>query len=284
MSTEPTTTGAEQPLTIPDPRPPRPEVIDVRDAVDHAAEGRRTAVLGLGLVAVAPLVVVAVDPDAAPFVLPITVLAGVGAFLAHRFGTWSKVVAAVLGVLALVGTMGGPAAIGLRRPDSVFDFVPAWMLALGAVLAIVGGLTGSLAQRRGRAPDLRAVRRGALGTLGVLAVLSAATSVVVDDTIDEALLSGATVVELSESVFTPTTVAVAAGEQVRLAIRNSGSVIHTFTMDRYGIDVELAPGSERLVEFTATGDGLQQFWCRPHSEVEADGRRDGMVGDLQVAP
>lgn len=246
-------------------------------------EGRRTAVLGLALVAVAPLVVVAVDPDAARFVLPITVVAGLGAGLAHRFGTWAAGVAAALGLVALVGVGGGPASTGVRRPDSLFDFLPAWMLVVGSVLAMVGGVSAVLAARRGEAgPSLVGWRRGAPVVLAVLAAASAVLSVTTNDPLTEAELAGAQVVELTESTYLPGTLTATPGQETVLALRNTGMIIHTFTMPSHGIDVALAPGDATVVRFTPDGAGSIPFWCTPHSGETADGGREGMTGSIEV--
>lgn len=247
--------------------------------------GRRTAVLGLGLVALAPLVIVAVDPGAAPFVLPITVLAGLGAGLAWRFGTWASGVAAALGLVALIGVGGGPASIGVRRPDSVFDFVPAWMIVMGGLLAIVGGAVAIVGVRRGvSGPSLAPLRRGALALLGIAALASAALSLTTGDRLTDAELAGTQLVVLDEATFTPDTLELRAGEEHRLALRNEGAIIHTFTSPALGVDVELAPGDEALVVVAPADADQVAFWCTPHSEETADGDREGMAGVLTVTP
>ncbi|CAN5794505.1 hypothetical protein BH23ACT10_BH23ACT10_40620 [soil metagenome] len=111
--------------------------------------GAALAALGLVVAAVGPVLIIVADPAAAPFVLPFLLLALVGAALAWFFGTWSKVLAIVLGILLTVAVVTDPAA-GLGHFNSFFDFFPSVMIFVGGLTAVVGGVLAVAARRQPR--------------------------------------------------------------------------------------------------------------------------------------
>ncbi len=77
--------------------------------------------------------------------------------------------------------------------------------------------------------------------------------------------------------FTPSTITVDKGDQVRLKI-TSTDVTHGFAIDEYGIDERLPPNQEAVIEFTADKAGAFTFYC----SVFCGSGHSGMNGQLIV--
>ncbi len=75
--------------------------------------------------------------------------------------------------------------------------------------------------------------------------------------------------------FTPGKLQAEAGRSFDVALRNSGSVPHTFTIDDFNVDVELAAGEETSVTVIPSGAGEVTYYCRFH-------RAQGMQGRITV--
>jgi plastocyanin len=78
--------------------------------------------------------------------------------------------------------------------------------------------------------------------------------------------------EADDFYFEPKEIRAQAGQPLTLRIENEGRVPHTFSVEPLGVDVELAPGEERTVTFTPTGEA--EFVCRFH---QAQGMRGRIV-------
>jgi len=254
------------------------------DTATGTRPGTTLAATGALATSVALALAVIADPHALRFVAPPLVIGAVAASLAwFTRGLWSTVVAGVWGVAALAQVPATPIPLSLTRPDSLLDFVPAWLFVGGAVTAIVGGAVAVMQRRQ---PDGRAVLEGRwLATAGVALAGLVAVSGIVTATADTALTdqerAGAIEIVMVDSAFEPDTLLLPAGE-VRFAVRNDGRILHTFTIDELGIDEVLAPGQEILVTATIpqTTDSIV-FYCRPHvSGSGAD--MEGMVGIATV--
>jgi plastocyanin len=89
-------------------------------------------------------------------------------------------------------------------------------------------------------------------------------------------VSGKTAVVLGDYYFKPTVIEGKAGAKITLALKNDGSVAHTFTIDAQGIDKNLDPGATATVTVTIPKTGAVSFYCRYH-------RSSGMAGALAVA-
>lgn len=248
--------------------------------------GAALAALGLVVAAAGPVLIVAADPAAAPFVLPFLLLALVGAALAWFFGTWSKVLAVVLGLLLTVAVVTDPAA-GLGHPNSFFDFFPSALIFVGGVTAVVGGVLALAARRQPRPWIAGRERMAALvvaGIVGVLAVLSAIVTVTGGTALsaDELAAADATVT-VNEGGFDPADLALAPGRSARIAVINDGRIVHTFTSDELGVDQTLVPGDSVLLDVTVPpADAQVQYWCTPHSSQTDEGSYEGMVGQVTI--
>lgn len=241
--------------------------------------GTTLAASGALATAVALALAVVADPGALPFVAPPLIIGAVVATLAwFTRGLWSTVLAGVWGVAALAQLPATPIPLAMTRPDSLLDFIPAWLFIGGAVTAIAGAAIG-VAKRRTDGPV--AVERRWLvtggGVLAVLVAISGVSSISTDTTLTAEERARAIEVVMVDSAFEPDALTLPAGD-VRFAVRNEGKVLHTFTIDELDIDAVLAPGQEVLVTATIPAASAPiVFYCSPHSHgVGLD--RDGMVG------
>ncbi|HZS15896.1 MAG TPA: cupredoxin domain-containing protein [Candidatus Dormibacteraeota bacterium] len=75
--------------------------------------------------------------------------------------------------------------------------------------------------------------------------------------------SGPTVTARNYS-FTPSTVAVSAGQQVTVTFVNAGTTAHSLTLDNGGGDVTAQPGETQTLTFTAPQSGTVTFHCKFH--------------------
>ena len=89
---------------------------------------------------------------------------------------------------------------------------------------------------------------------------------------------GAVSLEADDFYFEPREIRAQAGQPLSLRIKNEGRAAHTFSIQALGVDVQLAPGEERTVSFTPTGE--VEFVCRFH---EAQGMK-GRVVLVQQTP
>jgi plastocyanin len=83
-------------------------------------------------------------------------------------------------------------------------------------------------------------------------------------------------VEQDNFYFGPTVITGSAGQQLTVALKNEGTVAHTFTIPSLNVDVELQPDQTKDVQLTFPSSGFTEFYCRFH-------RTSGMVGELTVA-
>lgn len=150
-------------------------------SADGKARWTRLATLGFLLATLGPLLlsvagaVWGLDAGDAAFFLIVAAVLGVVTFLVSRFGTWSKVVGIVIGVLA-AGLMFWM-VFGLFVPDSFFDFVagllfiPGVLIGIGACIgALVAGRRGHLTERA-EAGEVTGIRI-TVGAVAVLVLLS----------------------------------------------------------------------------------------------------------------
>ncbi|TLZ70251.1 MAG: hypothetical protein E6K10_08315 [Methanobacteriota archaeon] len=86
------------------------------------------------------------------------------------------------------------------------------------------------------------------------------------------------------------TIIISPGDALRLQVHNHDAMNHTFTFPHFGVDLQLAPGSDAVPTIayvnitTSTADnGKWQFYCSvPGHTTGTDPNRDGMVGWVQV--
>jgi plastocyanin len=73
---------------------------------------------------------------------------------------------------------------------------------------------------------------------------------------------------LNHYIFTPSQLTVNKGDTVLIHFYNTASdTNHTFTMPAYNINVNLAPNSNKDIQFTATQAGVFTFTCSVHAPI-----------------
>lgn len=236
----------------------------------------RIAVLGLLTMATGLLIVLIGSRFAAiGFVAPFVAVVLLAAALAWRFGTWAKVLAAIIGLALLV--MNAPFIIpSLAYPSVFFEFVPAVMVIVGSLTVAIGGVAAVIKrkdQRTAASAGERRITRGTVAVLAVVAVVSGVLALTSRTTVAAADRAGATAVSFRDFEFSPTTLQAQAGEPVKLVVHNSDTAWHTFTIAAL-IDQTVLPGNDQLIEFTPPESGTLIAYCRPHSNP-VDGFEEG---------
>ena len=178
----------------------------------------------------------------------------------------------------LAGLGGGANAFsfGLDHFTSVADFAPA-LFALTGSIAATTFATADLADRAG-APVPRWTSHGAValiaaGTLAVaLTGVSAIATVATRGTVSDEARAGAVEMTMRDVKFAPVALNAAAGNEVRLVIKNDDPIVHTFTLPEASIDIEIGAGSEELVAFTVPEAGRYTFICTVPGHESMTGR------------
>lgn len=236
----------------------------------------RTLVLGLALVSGALLflfvagLVSGIPADEAAFLVPFILAPAIGAVLAHRFGTWARVLGVVI-VLAVVA-MTFFLAFGLFQPASFVEFTSSVAYVLGVLLTLYGGIA-SIVGRRDLRPEptsseLR-LRRTSLGLVALALVVSLPLWFLTRSTVDAEVAAG--LQEVTATNFAFEDVTAGAGESI--VVRNTDPFHHTFTIDELGIDVDLLPGEAVVVDLP-DATGTYTYYCVPHSMDGGNGADD----------
>lgn len=256
----------------------------------HAA-GTRTQVIGLVLLALAPITIFTVGAaSGAPLgeSLPLLVIGAViggGAYVVARFGTWAKVLGIVLTVLAALA--GVWLAFGLMALSSPADFVPGVMFTLGVVLSLIGGVQAITARRRepviGPTRGETRARTVAVGLVVVAAVVSVGANLLGRTTVDDAAAATATPVRIDDFDFATRDVEVAGGGGAQLLVSNQDTFVHDLALPEQDLQVLVSPGSEALLDVSGLASGTYTFYCTLHSDTsEPDPDLAGMAGTLVV--
>ena len=95
--------------------------------------------------------------------------------------------------------------------------------------------------------------------------------------------SGASValeVQMLDFSFTPTFIKVAPGANVKLSLKNGGTLAdHTFTIDSLAVDRQIKPGATDEVVIQLPQSGAFRFYCRFHAERGMQGAFFFNAGD-----
>ena len=99
-------------------------------------------------------------------------------------------------------------------------------------------------------------------------------------------------VDIKNSAFEPAQLTVPAGKPARFVIKNRDLTVHSFTIEEPGIDVEVLPGSEELIELSSPPEGTYVYSCTfgigfslpiPKPEVESEPSVPSDSGTLVVS-
>jgi plastocyanin len=252
-----------------------------------ASTGTTLATLGFVMAALGPILMILAGlvfgmdtEDLGFFIIP-SVLGLLGAYLVRRRSKVAKAFA-ILVALA-IGMLLFWTAFGLALPSSFFDFVPGILVLPGALLAI-GGTIAALVTRgreRGTGAGERRAALAIVTLLGVLGGLSAVLTVTGKDTVPDAVAADAdVVVTLQDFEFDETGYDAPAGGTV--LVKNDDPFVHNFAVDALGIDVDLGPGDEKIVEIPAGSPGTYVLYCEPHTSDPDDPSEDDMASQLTV--
>ena len=245
-------------------------------------ERMSSQVFGLILLAVAFAIFVPVglfflDPGAALFAVVLTVAFAAMAYVILRYdSTWAK-------AIALVVTIGAGAtgaiynAFGVFQVFSPVEFVGGLFTLFGFLFAVIGGIVALVKRRSSEPAGARSlkIRQAVLGVVGLGLVVSIVGFFLTRSSVAEAQAEGATVVDMGDFEFLPSTVSVDQGAM--LLFTNSDVWAHDFTLEDYELYQYFGPGSEALVDVSALSAGTYVFFCSLHT---FDG--DGMVGTLTI--
>ncbi len=251
------------------------------------------AVTGFALLTLAGFVILIMGLQAGdlaetgPFVLFFLVPGVLGIVLPWRFARWGAILPIGL-ALALCAMILPFLWFALLHPEGGLEFVLAVLFFAGAALGIIGGVVSTIRGfRRTARPGAGAWQRRAYGGgLGLLVGLIAASFIITAlarTSLAADVRAGAREMQVKDFNFTTRLLRVAAGETVRLAVRNDDTALHTFTLPEAGVDIVIPAGAERLVEFTAPAAGTYTWYCVPHTTI-TDAGPEGMVGTLTVTP
>jgi len=244
----------------------------------------RLGVFGLGLIgtAVTMFIVAALfsKPDDVAFMAPVLIVVILLAGLAWRFGTWAKVLAIVgcgLAGLAMYWTV-----FGLAFPASPLDFLPGLLVPIGVVLGI-GGNAAAIRHRRERVPAAMPMERrimvGVLAIVLVAAAISVIAAIVSRATVEPA--AGDVVVEMKAFAF-PELVEARVGDQ--LLVHNGDAAMHDFAVPTLGIDLDVLPGNDGVIDLAGVAPGTYTVYCTLHSNTsDPEPTTAGMATTLQVA-
>lgn len=187
---------------------------------------------------------IALQVYAGALIPPVAVLGvvfGILAFFLEGERRRLGLVAAVMGLLAIVGNL--PATVDeLTHPESS----PAFILTLLAVTAAIVVMLSGVAAFRGWSPDsisAVAISASALFALGVF--VSLAISATVES---EEAAAGDVQVTAFGVEFDPGEVTVAAG-QTGFWVDNRDGIRHTFTIESLGLEIEIPALSSQRAEF-----------------------------------
>lgn len=219
------------------------------------------------------------------------------AVLAFWTRPWLYLVAGALTAtfpLVILFVFGAHAA--LMHPGVGADFVATLLLALAAVLALMGGVAGFVQGRRGTQPPGHGFVASSQG-LAALLVLSLVAGAVLSSGLASADLRTMVTHSASNAVpdhivelemvdfeFSPKQVVIPAGEIVALKVKNSDKAFHTFTYMLEGERREMPiPGNTEVTILLRFAEPQAiHFWCAPHAAGEHDVSENAMWGTLVV--
>ena len=251
-----------------------------------APRGTTLATLGFLMMAAGPIILLVaslafgLDDAPIPLVVVAALLAVIGAFLVRRRSAVAKAIAIVLALLVFLPMFW--TAFGLALPSSVFDFVPGLLMVPGLLLAIGGTITGIVSSKSGRAtgPGESRAALAIVAVVGMLAIVSIGLTLAGRETVDDEAAAAADLsVDLKDFEFDQDAYDLTAGGTV--VVKNSDPVFHTFTIDALDIDVDLGPGSEKLVTIPDE-PGTYVVYCNPHTEDKDDPGKDDMAAEITI--
>ena len=122
--------------------------------------------------------------------------------------------------------------------------------------------------------------------VALVAVAMAASAVLTitgRTTVDAAAAAGAVPVSMADFQFSPTSYEATAGEPTKLVVHNSDAFLHDINIEAVGVaTTAINPGSQKLIEFTATEPGEYLIRCTLHSSSDTPTGEAGLNGDMSA--
>lgn len=225
--------------------------------------------MALNILLASVLIFKSADP---PFIV-MFVLFTAGGVLALRSGK-AGVVGTVLASLAalMFGGAGGGFLISLIKTPEAREILPVASGVLLSLTVLVSAIVLAI-KGRGRAFEPSNGAR-ALGSLVILLILAVvAWNTLTLSKFDSQEARGEDIRVVTENFeFQPDSLSAGAGT-VNVHLTNDDSVLHTFTIEKLGVDVSVPAGKSVRATFEAEA-GDYEFVCTPHSP--------DMAGDLKV--
>jgi plastocyanin len=194
-----------------------------------------------------------------PFLAVFVVVFAIAAFLVRRGGRGPVIFALVIAIVFFA--MNVPFLVPtLMQPSSIPDFVPAVLVLIFDVIAIVAAI--NILRRRGTGAGPRTAAR--IG--GALFVIAVVVSVVATVTFNDAVAQAGDIrLVTQDTAFQDGSLEAESGT-VGVFVENKDQTLHTFTIDELDVDLQIPAGSSVRVEF-AGEPGEYRFYCVPHQDV-----------------
>jgi plastocyanin len=232
---------------------------------------RRWAQVAAGsfaVMAAALLGILLLTLEVIPIVLVLAAIFGALAYAVWRWHArrWVLALAAVLGVLAVVGNL--PFIVeDLAHPETIAGFGPTVMVLLAALLGAAAAVAALVRVEA-------TLRRPAVGVVAALAVVLVAISAVATLGLEDDERQAGDIVVVAKDVEFPERVEASAGA-IAFFVDNEDIFRHTFLIEGEDVKQELPGTTARRVEVTLAA-GSYRFYC------DVPGHED-MEGTLEVS-
>jgi hypothetical protein len=229
----------------------------------------RAGLMGLGLyfVGVLTLLVMMLIYDAgeAGFILFFAVPGLIVAAALVFWRRWGLLVA-ILGSLFGLSFLLPEAGLILTTPKAFFDFTVGWFAIVGLFIVLVAAIAGTVQYfRKAPSPALvrwqKSVITGIAAVLAVAAVVSFVLMLANTGSVSASEAGDAQRLTAEHTKWDVEMITSPAGE-VRLVVKNSDPMLHTFTVEDLDIDVSLSPWSEQVIVLGDLSAGNYGFVCR----------------------
>jgi plastocyanin len=147
----------------------------------------------------------------------------------------------------------------LAVPASTLDFLPTVTVTLAAIV----GLVSAIAVIRRRDSGGGAARMVALGAATVFAVAVVIAAVAKVAYPEVTARAGDISLVAEDFAFSERQIT-SEGGRVAVYVENRDSTLHTFTIERLGVDLDIPAGEPARIEFEAQ-PGTYRFVCVPHA-------------------
>ena len=200
-----------------------------------------------------------IDPGSLFFVGPIVIIPLLAGFALRRWTGKTNLIAVVIGLLLIVFNSE---LKGVSNPTSTIEFVFESIGLFGGVIVIVAA---SLAFKNRNSEELQKPPAGMIYGFGALIVLPSIVAVIGaigwiagSSEISDTDRTQAAAVAMKGFDFEPKSVTATSAS---IVVSNNDQFRHNFTVEELGIDVEINPGREALVDISGKAAGTYDITC-----------------------